>query len=252
MEACSRFVSNQSNAHYAPWLHPLYFTLNVYLTAPLHPSIVMNTQKHWPTPSLENIPRDVLTQIIIHTVSLSSSTPTPRELTTVYSLLLTCRNVEQQLSLRNNPHLYADIFRLMFDVEAVGRRMGPSAITASALASELRPRIEALRRLKAVLDAEGTGSEVMSRDLTRIFLMITEDDGKNRHQLFYFVDLSRISDLLIAHSSRIRSSSGDFRHSTCVTLLVAIMWISSRTNLANGMNSLLDHFISSVNMTPLY
>lgn len=213
----------------------------------------MNSHKPGPTPSMENIPRDILTRIAIHTVSLSSFTPTPRELTTFHSLLLTCRVVEQKLSLKNNPYLHANIFRLMFDVEAVGRRLGPSAVTSSALASELRPRIDTLKRLKACLGAEGTGTVVTSRDLTMIFLMLTENEGKNYHQLSNFVDLSRIPDLLFAHPSRIHLSPAEIGQITGVTLIVAIMWISScHTSHADGMNSLLDDVVSSADMTPLY
>jgi hypothetical protein len=176
------------------------------------------------------MPTEVLSHIALDTISISSGVATLHELTTVRSLLLTGRIFHRKLSLSQNPHLYANIFGLMFDVEAVKRRMGPVAIGSSALASELKRRVEALKRVKDTLDAaereEGLTIGTLA-DLTTVFLMMTENDGKNGRQLANLVDLSRVPYLLFAHVSRIRPSSGSRSRNAGLALIVAIIWISA-------------------------
>jgi hypothetical protein len=183
-----------------------------------------------PKSSLEFMPTEVLSRIALYTVFISSGVPTPHELTAVRSLPLTSRTIYQKLALLHNPHLYANIFHTMFDVDAVKRRMGPRAVVSSSLASELKQRVEALKKINADLDAvehEADISNATSVDLTRVFLMMTEDNGKNRRQLADFVNLSRVPDLLFSHASRIGPFPEELAKNPSLGLIVAIMWMSS-------------------------
>lgn len=64
------------------------------------------------------------------------------------NLLLTCRVIHSRLSLAANPRLYARVFRTRFDVDAISRRFGPTAMSSRKLAHELKRRYVVLRRIR--------------------------------------------------------------------------------------------------------
>jgi hypothetical protein len=182
------------------------------------------------TCSLESMPSEVLSHIALDTVSIPTSIPTPRELTTVRSLVLTGRTFHQNLSPEHNPHMYANIFRLMFDVEAIRRRTGAATVVASAFALELKQRVETLKRIKSSLDDAECNEDIrhaLSTDLVRAFMMMVEDDGKNRHQLVEFVDARRIPKHLVDHASRQGQITCDRAQNAGLSLIVALVWMTS-------------------------
>jgi len=197
----------------------------------MQPSTVMRSSAALRnTHSLQSMPCDVLSHLALVTVSLSAGIPTPREITTVIALTLTCCSIHYKLSLSHNPHLYADIFRLMFDIAAIRRRVGAEATASSALTSELEQRVKALKRIKVVLDAfecEEASWDVISTDLMCLFIMMTENDGKNRYQLINFVDVTRISGYLVAYASRTGPTPSGLARKPDHGLIIALMWMSS-------------------------
>lgn len=155
------------------------------------------------------MPPDVICDIALASLH-SSHTPTPRELKTIISLTLTCRLFNLVLSIAHNTDLYGHIFRLMFDVNAVGRRMGIDATKSSALASELIQRLRTMKAIKTGFDDAHCGHLIrdvntLPISLNRIYPMMTEDEGKNRYQLFELAEECRIPDLF----KRQASASGE-------------------------------------------
>ncbi|KAF8513972.1 hypothetical protein JB92DRAFT_2921257 [Gautieria morchelliformis] len=176
------------------------------------------------------IPLDVLSHIALDTVYQSASPPTLRELNTVHSLVLTSRSINQKLSLRRNPHLYADIIRLMCDIDPVERRLGSRAVTASALASELPQRLTMLKRIRRRLsDIDHNGGDRLtnSADLAKLFMMTTEDDGKNRHQIGDILGPSGLADLCFNLLSRHSPFPEQNVSTPDLAFVVALMWLNS-------------------------
>lgn len=101
------------------------------------------------------------------------------------SLLLTSRTVYEHLCIKNNPHLYSEIFRYKFDAAALDRRLSPSWTSASCLANELRLRFVALKYIR-----HGRVSVFPDRDaLWRSYLMMLENDGRNEQHLCQWANL---------------------------------------------------------------
>lgn len=124
---------------------------------------------------LERIPLDVLVQI-----AFFSAEPTPlTSLDSIFQLLLTSRTLYCLLSIRTCPQLYADIFRVTFDLSAYLRKSGQYAGTTSYLAKELQRRASLLRRirLRQVID------EHLLSDLWGTYLMLLESDSLNELHL---------------------------------------------------------------------
>ncbi|KAI6133465.1 hypothetical protein EDD17DRAFT_1472565 [Pisolithus thermaeus] len=101
------------------------------------------------------------------------------------SLLLASRTVHEHLCVKNNPHLYSEIFRYKFDVAALERRLYPAWTSASCLASELRLRCVALKYIR-----RGRVSGPPDRDaLWRSYLMMLENEGRNEQHLCQWANL---------------------------------------------------------------
>lgn len=101
------------------------------------------------------------------------------------SLLLTSRTVHEHLCVKNNPHLYSEIFRFKFDVAALERRLSPSWTSAPCLANELRHRCVALKYIR-----QGRVSGPPDRDaLWRAYLMMLENDDRNEQHLCQWANL---------------------------------------------------------------
>ena len=176
------------------------------------------------------IPLDVLSHIALDTVYQSPGPPTLRGLNTVYSLLLTNRALNHKLSLKRNPHLYANIMRLMCDIDPVKRRLGSCATTASALASELLQRFAMLKRVRRrVCDINHDDGDRRTQlsDLARLFAMMTEDDGKNHRQLMDILCPSGLSELCLALLGRCSRFSEGNAPLPDIAFVVALMWLNS-------------------------
>lgn len=118
------------------------------------------------------IPQELLERIALE-VALSSSRGPPVNL---IALLCTCKYVHHALS---STDLYAKIFRAMFDVDAPLRRLGPRAVRSRFLASQLKTYCTALRRIR-LGDIFAPNVEDVLRTA---FILVTENDGKNRAHL---------------------------------------------------------------------
>ncbi|KAF8587153.1 hypothetical protein K439DRAFT_1631004 [Ramaria rubella] len=174
------------------------------------------------------MPLDVLTHIALDTVCISPGPPLLRELYTIYSLVLTSRILNKNLSLRRNPHLYAKIHQSMYNIAPVKRRLGARAVVTSALASELPRRFSMLKRLRTCLHGFSGGDndkEVVSADLATLYLMMTEDDGKNRLQILDVLGRSGVADLCFALLSH--DSSLAIGYTSDIAFIVALMWMDS-------------------------
>lgn len=124
---------------------------------------------------LTRVPTEVLERIALQ-VALSPALGPPVHL---IALLCTCRHVYNTISHARSSDLYAKIFCGMFDVGAARRRFGTLAIRSRFLASQLKSYCVALKRIR-----RGDLNPPDIEDLLRtVFILLTENDGKNRAQL---------------------------------------------------------------------
>ncbi|KAI0295023.1 hypothetical protein BC826DRAFT_1104480 [Russula brevipes] len=121
------------------------------------------------------IPVEILERIALEVALLSPLGP-PADL---IPLLCTCKYVHRTLSFHSSNDLYAKIFRGMFDVDAVRRRFGRHALQSDVLAAQLRTYCTTLQRIRR--------GDIYAPDvehfLRTAFILVTENDGKNRAQL---------------------------------------------------------------------
>jgi hypothetical protein len=119
-------------------------------------------------------PAEVISRIALWAEVLDPLGPPSKHL----AFLRTCKAVHRVL--RGTNHFLADVFRSKFDVTAIPRRFGPRASKASSLAKQTVRWSTTLTRIRY----RKPGSyEQRVADLFHAFLMLTEDDGKNRAQL---------------------------------------------------------------------
>jgi hypothetical protein len=98
-------------------------------------------------------------------------------------LLCTSKALNSRLSWRapDNDVLYFSIFKSQFDITASRRRFGSDIQTAPFLAEQLRKSWRALRRLKIY----GLNSDHLLDDFWEAYVLITENDGRNIHQVLW-------------------------------------------------------------------
>jgi hypothetical protein len=121
------------------------------------------------------VPVEILERIGLEVALLSPLGP-PVDL---IALLCTCKYVHHTLSIHRSKDLYAKIFRGMFDIDAPRRRFGRRALHSRFLASQLQTYCITLQRIR-----RGDIFAPDVEDLLRIaFILLTENDGKNRAQL---------------------------------------------------------------------
>jgi len=113
---------------------------------------------------LDTIPPEVLGLIAYHSSIDTLQPPT--------SILQSSKQLNDTLSPRSNPNLYARIFKDTFDTSAATRRC-TSPLTASKLTDELELRTRALGRLKREVKAGKVGG-VEERDLWVIYILLIE------------------------------------------------------------------------------
>ncbi|PIL29384.1 hypothetical protein GSI_09436 [Ganoderma sinense ZZ0214-1] len=97
----------------------------------------------------------------------------------VLPLLCTSSHVHYHLSVPNNAHLYARIFRAKFDYRAPARRMCQEATYASALTNQLVHYSRALHNIRR----GDIHSPSILHDFYRLFTLALENDGRNVHHL---------------------------------------------------------------------
>ncbi|EIN14315.1 hypothetical protein PUNSTDRAFT_140632 [Punctularia strigosozonata HHB-11173 SS5] len=94
-------------------------------------------------------------------------------------LLCTCKAVYGLLSYSTNNTLCARVFKGMFDFRAARRRVGRITHMSSNLAAQLKLQCETLRRIRA----RDLSSPSLVDDFWVAFVMMSENDGRNRIQL---------------------------------------------------------------------
>lgn len=146
--------------------------------------------------SLDTIPGEILEHIAFLSGTQDFLGP-PSSLPVLLSLN---RSTNSALSSTSNPHLYARIFASKFDLAAPLRRLGPSALTVTALASELRSRCSVLKRIRNTVDCLMRRPPLLPNELETLddtlwvaYFMMLENDGKNARQLR---DYARIDNWL--------------------------------------------------------
>ena len=104
-------------------------------------------------------------------------------------LILACKYIADILT-ANRKALLARIFRAKFDTRAALRRLGPTALTNSALAFQLKKQTLALRRIRHG-DLE---SDNLLSDLWTAYIMFLENDGRNYPHLIEYAHLDSLVD----------------------------------------------------------
>ncbi|KAK0440158.1 hypothetical protein EV421DRAFT_2058573 [Armillaria borealis] len=138
-------------------------------------------------PSLETLPRDVLEHVALLTTSSSSLS----SLSNILHLLLSSRTIYHQLCIHCNPHLYAQVFRTIFDVPFHRSCIPPD----SALAAELSQRFRLIRRIQR----SDYSNKALRQDLWTAYGMVLESEGLNVPHL-KSVGLSGFLDGLVRKS----------------------------------------------------
>ena len=120
--------------------------------------------QYLPVRMLETIPPEVLGLVAYHLSIESLQPPT--------SILQASKRLDDTLSPRSNPNLYARIFKDSFDTSAATRRC-TSELTARKLTDELELRTRALARLRRRVK-DGNVGGVDDRDLWVIYILLIE------------------------------------------------------------------------------
>jgi hypothetical protein len=123
---------------------------------------------------LDTIPPEVIGLIAYH-ISIDTLQPPT-------SILQSSKQLNDTLSPRSNPNLYARIFKDSFDTSAADRRC-TSPLTAKKLTDELELRTRALGRLKRRVK-DGKVGGVEERDLWVIYILLIEH-GTSLPSWFY-------------------------------------------------------------------
>lgn len=141
--------------------------------------------------------------------------------TDLVALLSASHALYRVLSYTANKHLWAQVFQLKFDIEAVDRRLGERWTTSGCIAAEGRKRFAALKRIRHNVIAEG--------DLWTAYLMMLESDGRNQCQL---MEWSKLRDYLYRvifyrASTRNGSSALWFSDTEGTALTIWLLWMIS-------------------------
>lgn len=140
--------------------------------------------------SLDAVPQEVLEQVAFFLGTDTFLGPP----SALVPLLSTNNRIHSSLSITYNCHLYARIFAYKFDLSPAIRRLGSHRITPLALSEELRRRCFYLNRIRSRIDSiviqysmtkdeEEERNESLRAILWIAYLMMLENDGKNRQQL---------------------------------------------------------------------
>jgi hypothetical protein len=126
-----------------------------------------------PSPCLKGTPVEILHEIALATVRASPIGPP----TDLYALLLTCWHLNDSLSAKQNPGLYANVLDKQFDCDVLYRHFGQ--LTPECASAELRRRFNALKCIRRgrVHDPE------LPEALFTAFLLLVENVRLNSAQL---------------------------------------------------------------------
>lgn len=139
---------------------------------------------------------------LIHAIAFYVALPTDpfnvKPPSHLIALLLASRAFYSTLNYRDNPYLYARIFRATFDTSALYRRFPASLITAPALAEELIRRWTILSRIRWRTSSEPFlwnrrryRTEIAVEELLMSFILFTESDGPNARILTNYARIEK-------------------------------------------------------------
>jgi hypothetical protein len=155
-----------------------------------HTTIFFLPDIHLPTNmstiTLPELPTEIL-ELIAYFAATQEVLGPP---TSLAALLGTSRALHDKLSLVANPLLYASIFEAKFDLGAIRRRYGADFVTMSGLASELQRRFRSLRHIRSMHGALAGEKDTTQSVLSVAYIMMLEDDGKNKRQLCEYAGFS--------------------------------------------------------------
>lgn len=145
-------------------------------------------------PRLESLPTEILELIAFYCADNSTANASTSESVlsatppfALRNLLIACQRTYSALSPSHNHRLYARIFRSKFDVAAIARRFGSSAVNGVNLTHELRRRCIILKRIKravgmARLFPDGTSDQSrteLEENLWLAFMMMMENGASS-------------------------------------------------------------------------
>jgi hypothetical protein len=147
--------------------------------------------------AFDSIPQEILEHVGFYLATEQLCGPP----SALVPFLLTSRQIYNRLSPLENPHFYALIFAHKFDVKTAKRRLGDVRVSSVAMAEELKRRFMVLRRIRSKKDcfADQSSPDNCTDDiLATAYLMMLENEGKNKQQLLAYADIGQwIKDYLL-------------------------------------------------------
>jgi hypothetical protein len=163
------------------------------------------------------IPPEVISRIALEVEHLDPLGPPSAHL----ALLTTCKHVHS--ALRDSSTFLTGVFRDRFDVTAAPRRYGPRVARANNLITQLKRNAHTLCTFRhRALDGEHH-DETLLPHLWQVFLLLMEDDGKNRLQLEWAGVYEFVHDFVMQH--RWDGPSGWPVDKPVHSLVLWIMWL---------------------------
>ncbi|KAI6037967.1 hypothetical protein EDC04DRAFT_2068919 [Pisolithus marmoratus] len=126
-------------------------------------------------PSLLTTPSEILEYVVLLAVRDFPHGPP----SVLRSLRLSCRTLNEALSMEQNPHLYLMLFLHSFDMSSPNRHLPSPRLSAPALEQELRTRHIALKCIRR----RDFDHPDLAAILATVYIMFLEDDGRNYEQL---------------------------------------------------------------------
>ncbi|KAF8588561.1 hypothetical protein K439DRAFT_593646 [Ramaria rubella] len=152
---------------------------------------------------LESAPQEILEEIAFQAALIPFLGPPA----TLGTLLRISQKIHRALKRKDNPHLYAKIFRSKFDLHAVARRFGEEFAYALEQADELVRRFEGLKRIKRnAYPREVSGDEHdggLRVDMWMGYIMFLECDGNNARQLIQYAGIDRFALEFVRQGGRL-------------------------------------------------
>lgn len=175
--------------------------------------------------SLLTTPPEILEHIVLLAVRDSPRGPP----SVLRALRLSCRILNETLSVEHNPHLYLMLFFHSFDISSPNRHLPSLRLSALALEQELRTRYIALQCIRR----KNFGHPDLAGILATVYIIFLEDDGRNYEQIAG-ADLLGFLQLLL-HDCTSQDTTGKNAwplENEVNTLAVALLWfITSHSGL---------------------
>lgn len=168
-------------------------------------------------PSLLTTPSEILEHVILLAVRDAPHGPP----SVLRSLRLSCRTLNEALSVEHNPHLYLMLFLHSFDISSPNRHLPSSRLSVLALEQELKMRHIALQCIRR-RDFNHPDLAVI---LATVYIMFLEDDGRNQGQVVW-ADLVGFLELLL-HKRITQDTAGENAwplENEVNSLAVALLW----------------------------